>query len=255
MRDRPASELPERVGGRPRSPGVTALVVLVILGWMFQVLPRRHARGQRRQRQGRLHVGPVHRHRHQRQGGRQRMDRGTTSPATRVAGEYYTEYHDVVATMERLGERPGPRVRPGLVGEQRGQRQVRHDDGVDAAAVLDRRLHRLDGGTVLRGVRHDAVPLPDHGGDVEAVVEPGPRAALREHTTSTVGVRAPAGPRRALRDGAHHRGQEPAAAESPELELVASSDPWEIYLVADSDLVVPLDRAAGRRQRRWRRPA
>ena len=56
---------------------------------------------------------------------------------------------------------PGPRLWPGDVGEQRGQRQVRHDDGVDAAAALDRRVHRLDGGVVLRGVRHDAVPLLD----------------------------------------------------------------------------------------------
>jgi hypothetical protein len=31
------------------------------------------------------------------------------------------------------------------------------------------------------------------------------------------------------------------AAESPELELVASSYPWDIYQVANSDLVVPLD--------------
>ena len=48
-------------------------------------------------------------------------------------------------------------LRPRDVGEQRGQRPVRHDDGADAAAALDRRLHRLDGGPLLRGVGHDAV--------------------------------------------------------------------------------------------------
>ncbi len=50
--------------------------------------------------------------------------------------------------------RPGSRLRSGAVGEQRRQQRVRHHDGADAAAALDRRLHRLDGGAVLRGLRH-----------------------------------------------------------------------------------------------------
>ena len=64
------------------------------------------------------------------------------------------------------------RLRPCAVGDRqpqrRRQRQVRHDDGADAAAVLDRRLHRLDGGSLLRGVGHHAVPLPGGRGDVAA---------------------------------------------------------------------------------------
>ncbi len=93
----------------------------------------------------------------------------------------YPEYHDVVDDDGR--DRSDQRVRSGAVGEQRGQRAVRHDDGVDAAAALDRRLHRLDGGALLRGVRHHAVPLPDHGGDVQAVVQSGSPVALRRTTT------------------------------------------------------------------------
>ena len=50
-------------------------------------------------------------------------------------------------------DRRDQRLRPRRVGEQRGQRPVRHDDGADAAAALDRRLHRVDGGPLLRGVR------------------------------------------------------------------------------------------------------
>ena len=98
-------------------------------------------------------------------------------------GAYYTEYYDVVQTMKRIGEDPSLGLRSGIVGEQRRQRQLRHDDGADAAAVLDRRLHRLDGGSVLRGVGHDAVPLPHDGGDVEAVVEPGARRCATTTTT------------------------------------------------------------------------
>ncbi|MEJ7720777.1 MAG: hypothetical protein WKF58_10155 [Ilumatobacteraceae bacterium] len=88
----------------------------------------------------------------------------------------YPEYRNVVTTMGDLGETRG--CGRALLGASRGQRQVRHADGVDAAAVLDRRLHRADGGSVLRGVRHDAVPLPRHRGDVGGRVQPGAQAAL-----------------------------------------------------------------------------
>ena len=58
------------------------------------------------------------------------------------------------------------RLRSRLLGARRRQRQLRHADGADAVAVLDRRLHRLDGGSVLRSVGHDAVPLRVDGSDV-----------------------------------------------------------------------------------------
>ncbi len=103
-------------------------------------------------------------------------------------------------------DRPGARLRPGAVGEQRGQRPVRHDDGVDAAAALDRRLHRVDGGPVLRGVRHDAVPLPHGGGDVQEFVEPGAPAALRQQRRDRR-CAAHGRPRRPVSDGAHRRGE------------------------------------------------
>ena len=60
-------------------------------------------------------------------------------------------------TMEELGKDNGC-GRP--CGRTTDAEPVRHADGADAAAVLDRRLHRLDGGPVLRGVGHHAVPLP-----------------------------------------------------------------------------------------------
>ena len=56
------------------------------------------------------------------------------------------------------GSRGRPRrgLRPSAVGEQQQQRRLRHDDGADAPAALDRRLHREQRGSVLRGVGHDA---------------------------------------------------------------------------------------------------
>ena len=80
-----------------------------------------------------------------------------TSPATR-ARRRYPEYYAVVQTMAKIGKRAGLRARH--VGVLRLAQQLRHADGADAAAVLDQRLHRIDGGPLLRGLGHHAVPLP-----------------------------------------------------------------------------------------------
>ena len=68
--------------------------------------------------------------------------------------------------------RPGARLRPVAVGVRQGAARVlRHPHGPDAAAVLDRRLHRLHGGPLLRGVGHHPVPLPHAVGAVGGPVE------------------------------------------------------------------------------------
>ena len=56
--------------------------------------------------------------------------------------------------------RQDERVRSGDVGVREGRRSLRHADGAHAPAVLDPRLHRLDGGPLLRVGGLDAVPLP-----------------------------------------------------------------------------------------------
>ena len=55
----------------------------------------------------------------------------------------YGEYKALVDTMAALGADADPvaRLRSRAVGEQRRHRRVRHHDGADAAAALDRRLH------------------------------------------------------------------------------------------------------------------
>ena len=60
------------------------------------------------------------------------------------------------------GHRRRARLRARPLGASDGRRPVelRHADGAHAPAVLHRRLHRLDGGPVLRGLGNHAVPLP-----------------------------------------------------------------------------------------------
>ena len=99
-RSRPAGACAARVlGRRPRSPASSALVVLIVLGWMYQVLP-----GGRHEvtdaRQGGVRLGPAPRHRHQHRRRSATGGRGTTSWATRAA-THYAEYYDVVQTMRR----------------------------------------------------------------------------------------------------------------------------------------------------------
>ena len=63
-------------------------------------------------------------------------------------------------------DRPDARLRAGGVGVRLRAQPVRHADVDDAPPVLDRRLHRVDGGPLLRVVRNDAVPLPREFGAV-----------------------------------------------------------------------------------------
>ena len=135
--------------------------------------------------------------------------RGGTTPATR-ARPAYAEYRDLVNTMRR--HRRGARLRTVVLGVREGDQPLRHADGADAPAALDRRLHRLDGGAVLRGVGHHAVPLPHPGGAQRRAERRAARPALRQlrHRRRRA---APAADGRALLPGhvraGHHRGPRP----------------------------------------------
>ena len=76
--------------------------------------------------------------------------RGRQRPATSPS-KSYAEYRGVHRHRGRAAA--GPHV----VGGQLGDRRLRHAARADAAAVLDRRAHRVDGGPLLRG-RGDAPP-------------------------------------------------------------------------------------------------
>ena len=131
------------VAGRRLGVGVrrrrSALVVLIIFGWMYQVLPggpRDHDAGKPTYAWGPFRRDP--------------------NPVRSAVGDGWARVQlhglrgpDACTPSTTTSCRRWPRsarpvrVRPGAVGEQRArQRQVRHDDGADAAAALDRRLHR-----------------------------------------------------------------------------------------------------------------
>ena len=129
-------------------------------------------------------------------------------------------------------DRPGQRAAAGPCGRTTTTEDtLRHADGAHAAAVLDRRLHRLDGGPVLRGLRHDAVPLPHHVG---ASPSTAPTRSAGCSTSDgdvdkgvqymqTLGVR-------------YYLAFSPAivakADANPNLTPIAQSGPWQVYEVA-----------------------
>ena len=108
---------------------------------------------------------------------------GTTA-ATRARPDY-PEYRAVMTTMEQVGQ--DARLRPGHVGVQRRPEPLRHPRGAHAAAVLDRRVHRLHGGTALRVVDHHPLPLPQPGRAVGRPVRAHGRPALRHASTCRSG--------------------------------------------------------------------
>ena len=147
-----------------------ALAVLVVLGFMFEVLPGAGRRVFHDAAKPVYAWGPF---RKTATGENAQGDGWSRYNFLGYEGRpQYPEYYDVVQTMAEIGKTAGLRSRH--LGEQRRQRPVRHDHGADAAAALDRRLHGVDGGPVLRGVGHHAVPLPHDRGDVQAELEPGP---------------------------------------------------------------------------------
>ena len=87
--------------------------------------------------------------------GRVQLHRLRERRRERLTAKSFAEYRAFIDTAERAS------ARPHAVGRRRRDRRVRHAARADAAAVLDRRAHPVDGGPVLRGVGDHAVPLHD----------------------------------------------------------------------------------------------
>ena len=85
----------------------------------------------------------------------------TTTPGTRAAPTPRSPRSRGRSTARSWTPRTSLAAGPHGVGARRRHRRVRHTARADAAAVLDPRPHRLDGGPLLRGVGHHAVPLHD----------------------------------------------------------------------------------------------
>ena len=148
----------------------------------------------------------------------------------------------IMATMQDVGETDGCGRAHWEYDET--PQPLRHADGDDAPAVLDRRVHRFDGGPLLRELGHHAVPLPDRRRDVREAVEPGARPARATDAVQRLRPR----PRRRAHAAVRAPGTTwpspsrpwPPRTGTPTSREIAASPPWHVYEVADSALVEPL---------------
>ncbi len=238
IRDRPARQLPNAWEGAGFA-GATALVVLVVLGWMYQVLPGRTARAPGRHREVGVHVGSVHGDRHQHQGASATVGRDTTSWGTRAAAPYYTEYHQVVETMKRLGEDES-------LGCGRASWENSAENGNYGTTMALMLLPFWTDGCIgsMEGLFFEASGTTPYHFLTTAAMSKQSSNPVRElrYVDNNAAVGVPhlqdLGVKYVMVRTTEAKAE---AASNPELSFVASSYPWDIYLVQGSDLVVPLD--------------
>ena len=152
--------------------------------------------------------------------------------------EYYTEYVGVVRTMERLGDDPAH-------GCGRAMWENNEDNGKYGTTMALMLLPHWTDGCIgsMEGLFFEASgTTPYHFLTVASMSKQSsnPVRELRyENTVASVGVREmrALGVRYAMVRTPEAREQ---AAAQPELILVASSGPWDIYEVTDSVVVEPL---------------
>jgi hypothetical protein len=233
--DRRAS-VPADVGPTTAFAGLTALVVLVTLGWMFQVLPNDGTRIPHGDKAV-YAWGPFR----------------ATETNTDALGdgwakynfkgyqgraEYYTEYEAVVRTMERLGLDPDH-------GCGRAMWENNEDNGKYGTTMALMLLPHWTDGCIgsMEGLFFEASgTTPYHFLAVASMSKQSsnPVRELRyENTNAAIGVREmrALGVRYAMVRTPEAKQQ---AAAQPELVLVASSGPWDIYEVTESVLIEPL---------------
>ena len=245
-RDRPVRESP--AGSPARSPSApSGWPCSLVLGFMFEVLPG-DGRGVPRRRK------PVYRgvrcaRRPTAATPRATGGRGTTSPATRAARR-------TPSTTTSCRRWPRSATTNGC---GRAMWENNEDNGQYGTTMALMLLPHWTDGCIasMEGLFFEASgTTPYHFLTTAAMSKQSsnPVRELRYDNNDAAGRRAPpAGARRALRDGAHRRGQ--AAGGPARAELLATSGPWEIYQVADSDIVVPLDVQPVVVAERRRRPA
>jgi hypothetical protein len=217
---------------------VTSVVMLGVLGWVFQVLPND---GYRVAREGETAVyawGPL---------------RGTATNADAQGdgwarynflgyegrGSNYTEYEGVVRTMERIGRQPE-------LGCGRALWENNSDNGQYGTTMALMLLPHWTDGCIgsMEGLFFEASGTTPYHFLTTAAMSKQSSNPVRElryvDNDADVGVRhlQDLGVRYVMVRTPEAK-QEAAGQE--ELTLIATSGPWDIYLVGGSDVVVPLD--------------
>jgi hypothetical protein len=241
IRDRRANAEPSALEGSVFA-GIGALGVLVVLGFMFQALP---FGGNKVVSDGtRYGWGPI----------------TATATNTDALGDgwasynfkgyegrdqYYTEYHDIVMTMDRIGDDPNLGCGRAL-WENSGDANEGHNNGLYGTTMALMLLPHWTDGCIgsMEGLFFEASGTTPYHFLTTAAMSKQSSNPVRElryadnDAAVGVGEMQALGVRYAMVRTPEAKAQ---AAQQPELSLVASSGPWDVYLVAGSDIVVPLD--------------
>ncbi|HZX56772.1 MAG TPA: hypothetical protein VFE86_18945, partial [Ilumatobacteraceae bacterium] len=237
IRDRSARSLPNVWEGATFA-GVAALVVLIVLGWMYQVLPGGKLEVQADNDKAVYTWGPF-----------TATDTNTKAVGNGWSrynfmgyegrGAYYTEYYDVVQTMKRIGEDPS-------LGCGRASWENSADNGNYGTTMALMLLPFWTDGCIgsMEGLFFEASgTTPYHFLTTAAMSKQSsnPVRALR-YVDNNAAVGVPhlqdLGVKYVMVRTNEAKSQ---AASQPDLKYVATSYPWDIYEVEGSDLVVPLD--------------
>ncbi len=242
VRDRRANADPNAIEGSVFA-GMGAVGVLIVLGFMFQELP---FDGVKTLDDGsaRYAWGPI------------------TATATKADAQgdgwasynfrgyegrdqYYTEYYNVVTTMERLGDDPEYGCGRALWENWGGDQDEPGNGTYGTTMALMLLPHWTDGciGS-MEGLFFEASGTTPYHFLATAAMSKQSSNPVRElryvNNNAEVGVDhlQSLGVRYAMVRTSAAKAE---AASRPELTLIATSGPWEIYEVAGSDIVVPLD--------------
>jgi hypothetical protein len=218
--------------------GITAVVVLGILGWMFQVLPGGDFRVAQAGQAPVYAWGPL-----------RATPTNTDAQGDGWArynfmgyegrGEFYTEYYNVVRTMERIGDDPD-------LGCGRALWENSPDNGRYGTTMALMLLPHWTDGCIgsMEGLFFEASGTTPYHFLATAAMSEQSSNPVRElryvDNDASVGVRhlQALGVRYAM---VRSDAAKAEAATQPDLAFIASSGPWDIYLVANSDIVVPLE--------------
>ncbi len=237
IRDRRALEVPSVREGTVFA-GITALGVLVVLGFMFQAFW--FLNGSKQLADGTVvyAVGPF----------------AATSTNTDALGDgwsrynfegyegrdqYYTEYHQVVTTMERIGDTPE-------LGCGRALWENHPDNGLYGTTMALMLLPHWTDGCIgsMEGLFFEASGTTPYHFIATAAMSKQSSNPVRElrytDNDAAVGVRylQELGVRYVMVRSDEAKAE---AARQDELTYVTSSAPWDIYLVSDSEVVSALD--------------
>jgi hypothetical protein len=216
--------------------GIGAVGVLVVLGFMFQELP---LDGTKAMEDGsaRYSWGPI---------------TGTATNADAQGDgwsrynflgyegrdQYYTEYHGVVTTMQAIGDNPD-------LGCGRALWENSGDNGQYGTTMALMLLPHWTDGCIgsMEGLFFEASGTTPYHFIATAAMSKQSSNPVRElrYDDNDAAIGVPQlqalGVRYAMVRSPEAQAE---AANHPDLTLIDTSGPWEIYLVADSDIVVPL---------------